>query len=29
MGTEIDNITEFEELAEKNEDAPTAVVLLD
>ena len=29
MGTEIDKITEFEELAEKNEDAPTAVVLLD
>ncbi len=29
MGTEIDQITEFEELAEKNEDAPTAVVLLD
>ncbi len=29
MGTEIDNITEFEELAEKNEDAPTAIVLLD
>ena len=29
MGTEIDKVTEFEELAEKNEDAPTAVVLLD
>ena len=29
MGTEIDNITEFEELAEKHEDAPTAVVMLD
>ena len=29
MGTEIDKITEFEELAEKNEDAPTAVVLVD
>ena len=29
MGTEINNITEFEELAEKNEDAPTAIVLLD
>jgi tartronate-semialdehyde synthase len=29
MGTEIDSITEFEELAEKNEDAPTAIVLLD
>ena len=29
MGTEIDKVTEFEELAEKNEDAPTAVVMLD
>jgi tartronate-semialdehyde synthase len=29
MGTEIDKITEFEELAEKHEDAPTAVVMLD
>ena len=29
MGTEIDKVTEFEELAEKDEDAPTAVVLLD
>ncbi|WP_274629274.1 glyoxylate carboligase [Arvimicrobium flavum] len=29
MGAEIDSITEFEELAEKNEDAPTAIVLLD
>ncbi len=29
MGTEIDAIVEFEELAEKNEDAPTAIVLLD
>ncbi|HET8601139.1 MAG TPA: glyoxylate carboligase [Segeticoccus sp.] len=29
MGTEIDNITEFEELAERGEDAPTAVALLD
>ena len=29
MGTEIDNITEFEDLAENNEDAPTAVVMLD
>ena len=29
MGTEIDNITEFEDLAEKNEDAPTAIVMLD
>ncbi|MEP6657161.1 MAG: glyoxylate carboligase [Betaproteobacteria bacterium] len=29
MGTEIDNITEFEELAASHEDAPTAVGLLD
>ena len=29
MGTEIDNITEFEELAERHEDAPTSVVTLD
>lgn len=29
MGTEINNITEFEELAEKPEDAPTAIALLD
>ncbi|KQZ12518.1 glyoxylate carboligase [Mesorhizobium sp. Root552] len=29
MGTEIDNITEFEELAERNEDAPSAILLLD
>jgi len=29
MGTEIDKITEFEELAERNEDAPTAVAMLD
>ena len=29
MGTEIDKIVEFEELAESNEDAPTAIVLLD
>jgi tartronate-semialdehyde synthase len=29
MGTEIDNITEFEELAERNEDAPTAIAMLD
>ena len=29
MGTEIDNIVEFEELAENNEDAPTAIALLD
>ena len=29
MGTEIDNINEFEELATGREDAPTAVGLLD
>ena len=29
MGTEIDNIVEFEELALAGEDAPTAVALLD
>jgi tartronate-semialdehyde synthase len=29
MGTEIDKITEFEELAERNEDAPTAIMMLD
>lgn len=29
MGTEIDKITEFEDLAESHEDAPTAIVLLD
>jgi tartronate-semialdehyde synthase len=29
MGTEIDNIIEFEELAQRREDAPTAVALLD
>ena len=29
MGTEIDAIVEFEELAESNEDAPTAIALLD
>jgi tartronate-semialdehyde synthase len=29
MGTEIDNVTEFEELAKGKEDAPTAVALLD
>ncbi len=29
MGTEIDNINEFEELAGKPEDAPTAIALLD
>ncbi|MGH8775735.1 MAG: glyoxylate carboligase [Jiangellaceae bacterium] len=29
MGTEIDNITEFEDLAQRGEDAPTAIALLD
>jgi tartronate-semialdehyde synthase len=29
MGTEIDSITEFEDLAERAEDAPTAIALLD
>ncbi len=29
MGTEINAITEFEELAQRGEDAPTAIVLLD
>ncbi|RUU74432.1 glyoxylate carboligase, partial [Mesorhizobium sp. M7A.T.Ca.TU.009.01.3.1] len=29
MGIEIDKITEFEELAESHEDAPTAIVMLD
>lgn len=29
MGTEIDNVAEFEELAERREHAPTAVALLD
>jgi tartronate-semialdehyde synthase len=29
MGTELDDITEFEELAQRGEDAPTAIVLLD
>ncbi|ODT04234.1 MAG: glyoxylate carboligase [Mesorhizobium sp. SCN 65-20] len=29
MGVEIDNIVEFEDLAESNEDAPTAIALLD
>ncbi|HET6919290.1 MAG TPA: thiamine pyrophosphate-dependent enzyme, partial [Jiangellaceae bacterium] len=29
MGTEIDNITEFEDLARRGEDAPTAIALLD
>jgi tartronate-semialdehyde synthase len=29
MGTELDNVTEFEELAVRGEDAPTAIALLD
>src|SRR5262245_16420300 len=29
MGTDIDNVVEFEDLAERNEDAPTAIALLD
>ncbi|HXU98601.1 MAG TPA: glyoxylate carboligase [Jiangellaceae bacterium] len=29
MGTELDNVTEFEDLAERGEDAPTAIALLD
>lgn len=29
MGTEIDAVTEFEELAEGKGDAPTAIALLD
>ena len=29
MGTEIDNLTEFEDLAEDGADAPTALALLD
>jgi tartronate-semialdehyde synthase len=29
MGAEIDKIVEFEELAERHEDAPTAILLLD
>lgn len=29
MGTEIDNVVEFEDLAERGEDAPTAITLLD
>jgi tartronate-semialdehyde synthase len=29
MGKEIDNITEFEDLAERQGDAPTAIALLD
>jgi tartronate-semialdehyde synthase len=28
MGTELDNVVEFEDLAERSEDAPTAVVAL-
>jgi tartronate-semialdehyde synthase len=29
MGTELDNVTEFEELASRGEHAPTAITLLD
>ena len=29
MGVEIDSVVEFEELAERGEDAPTAIALLD
>jgi tartronate-semialdehyde synthase len=29
MGTEIDNVNEFEELALSREDAPTAIGMLD
>jgi len=29
MGTELDNVTEFEELAVRGEDAPTAISMLD
>ena len=29
MGTELDNVTEFEELAQRGADAPTAITLLD
>jgi len=29
MGTELDNVTEFEELAARGEDAPTAISMLD
>jgi tartronate-semialdehyde synthase len=29
MGTELDNVIEFEELAEHAQDAPTAIALLD
>jgi tartronate-semialdehyde synthase len=29
MGTELDNVVEFEELAVRGEDAPTAIALLD
>jgi tartronate-semialdehyde synthase len=28
MGTELDNVAEFEALAERNEDAPTAIAAL-
>ena len=29
MGTELDNVTEFEDLALRGDDAPTAIALLD
>ena len=29
MGTELDNVIEFEDLASSGEDAPTAIALLD
>jgi tartronate-semialdehyde synthase len=29
MGTELDNVTEFEELATRGEHAPTSIALLD
>ena len=29
MGTELDNVTEFEDLAERGEDAPTSIAMLD
>ena len=29
MGTEINNVTEFEDLAERGEDAPTSITMLD
>jgi tartronate-semialdehyde synthase len=29
MGTEIDNVIEFEDLAQGSDDAPTAIAMLD